>query len=128
MTGTTALPKKIILVIDDDELIRATLSRLLQKRNWTVYEAKNGVEGIAMYKTHKPDVILTDILMPDKEGLETISEIRHADPHTKIIAISSGGQSQNLSFLQLAKKIGASCTINKPVKPDELFNALDSLV
>jgi CheY-like chemotaxis protein len=116
-----------VLVIDDDELVRMAVTRMLQKQGYEVLEAKNGVVGIEMFKSHQPDIILTDMLMPDKEGLETISEILQLRPNTKIIAMSGGGQSQNMSFLQLARKIGASRTISKPVKPDELFSAIKSL-
>ena len=117
-----------ILVVDDDDLVRMALSRILQKQGYACCEAKNGVEGIAAFKAHQPNIILTDMLMPDKEGLETISELLQMDPNVKIIAMSGGGQSQNMSFLQLARKIGASRTISKPVKPDDLFAAINSLI
>jgi CheY-like chemotaxis protein len=120
--------KSKILVIDDDELVRLTLTRLLQKVGYDVLQAKNGVAGIEIYKQSRPDIVLTDMLMPDKEGLETISELKRLNPDAKIIAMSGGGQSQNMTFLQLARKVGAGQTINKPVKPVELFEAIKQLV
>jgi CheY-like chemotaxis protein len=67
------------------------------------------------------------MLMPDKEGLETISDIRAINKDTKIIAMSGGGTTQNLTFLQMAKKMGANLLLSKPIKPDQLTAAIESL-
>ncbi len=117
-----------ILIIDDDELVRLTLKNVLKKMGCIVFEAQNGNEGVALYKKETPDLVVTDILMPDKEGLETISEIRVMNPKAKIIAMSGGGAGQNMSFLQLAQKVGASKIMSKPVKPDDLLNAVKTLL
>lgn len=121
------MPMKI-LIIDDDELIRLTLKNTLKKIECTVLEAENGNTGIALFKLEKPDLVITDMLMPDKEGLETISEIRAVNPNAKIIAMSGGGSSKNMAFLQLAQKMGASRIMSKPIKPDDLLNAIKSLL
>jgi DNA-binding response OmpR family regulator len=117
-----------ILVIDDDELIRLTIRNSLKKLGCTVIEAENGNTGVPMFKKERPDLVITDMLMPDKEGLETISEIRAIDPAAKIIAMSGGGSSKNMAFLQLAQKMGASRIMSKPIKPDELLNTVKSLL
>ena len=117
-----------ILIIDDDELIRLTIKNTLKKLECTVLEAENGNAGMALFKKEKPDLVITDMLMPDKEGLETISEIRAVNPNAKIIAMSGGGSSKNMAFLQLAQKMGASRIMSKPIKPDELLNAIKSLI
>jgi DNA-binding response OmpR family regulator len=117
-----------ILIIDDDELIRLTIKNALKKLGCEVAEAENGNVGVLTFKKEKPDLVITDILMPDKEGLETISDIRALDPNAKIIAMSGGGSSKNMAFLQLAKKMGAGLIMSKPIKPDDLLNAIKSLL
>lgn len=120
------IPK--ILVIDDDELIRMTCRNILKKIECIVIEAENGTQGVALFKKEVPVLIITDILMPDKEGLETISEVRNLNAQVKIIAMSSGGGTQNMNFLHLAKKMGANLILSKPFKPDELLGAVRSLL
>ena len=119
---------KKILIIDDDELILMTCRNLLAKEGFQVFEAANGNLGIELYKNEKPDLVITDILMPDKEGLETISELRAINPACKIIAMSSGGSTQNMSFLQLAKQLGADRALQKPIKPAEMLQAVKGLM
>lgn len=115
-----------ILIIDDDELIRMTCRNILKKEGYTVLEAENGNVGLSVFKAEKPNLVITDILMPDKEGLETISEIRAISPQAKIIAMSGGGSTQNLSFLKLAKTMGATRALKKPIKATELLAAVRS--
>jgi CheY-like chemotaxis protein len=117
-----------ILVIDDDELIRLTIKNVLKRINLTVLEAKNGNEGLSVFKSEQPHMVITDILMPDKEGLETIKEMREFNPNVKILAISGGGNMQNMTFLQLAEKLGANLTLTKPLKPDDLLKAVQTLL
>ncbi len=116
-----------ILIIDDDELVRLTLKNLVKKAGFLVSEADNGRTGMDMFAKERPQIVITDILMPDKEGLETITEMRKISPHAAIIAMSSGGSTKNLSFLQLAKQLGANYTITKPIKPDVLMAAIKAL-
>lgn len=116
-----------ILVIDDDEVIRITFRSALQRAGCIVLEAKNGNEGLATYRAERPTIVITDMLMPEKEGLETILMIRAFDPDAKIIAMSGGGSTKNMSFLELAKKVGANQILGKPVKPDQLLAAINSL-
>lgn len=117
-----------VLVVDDDELICLTVSNTLVKLGCTVFKATNGNEGIAMFKKERPDIVISDLLMPEKEGLETIKEIRMLDPHVKIIAMSGGGSTQNMSFLKLAERLGASCTMAKPILPAQLVSAVKGLL
>ena len=119
---------KKILVIDDDELILMTCRNLLKKEGFNVVEAQNGNLGIELYKSESPDLVVTDLLMPDKEGLETISDIRAINPDCKIIAMSSGGTTQNMSFLALAKKLGANRVLQKPFKPAEMLQAVKGVI
>jgi len=117
-----------ILIVDDDELIRLTVRNMLKKTGCKVLEAKNGNEGLSIYREERPDVMLTDMLMPEKEGLETIIQIRDFDPDARIIAVSGGGATKNMSFLELAKKVGANQILEKPIKPEQLYTAIDSVL
>lgn len=127
MVGDDKLVNLKILIIDDDEFIRIAIKNILKKVGPTLYEAADGRAGIELYKREKPDVVITDILMPDKEGLETITELRLINPCVKIIAISGGGYTQNMGFLQLAQKLGANRALSKPIKPDELLNCIRAI-
>lgn len=117
-----------VLVIDDDELVRMTCCNILKKEGYSTFEAENGNSGVSLFKSEAPDLTITDMLMPDKEGLETISEIRAVNPKAKIIAISGGGGTKNMEFLKLAKQIGADCVLKKPFKPSELMTSVKGLL
>lgn len=124
-TGISNTPK--ILVIDDDECIRITCRNILKKMPCTVIEAEDGMAGMERFKEEMPDITITDMLMPNKEGLETISEIKARNPKAKIIAMSGGGGTHNMNFLNMAAKFGADLIISKPFKPDELLGAVKIL-
>ncbi len=117
-----------ILLIEDDELIRLTCKNILNKASFDIIQADNGKTGLDLYRQERPDVVITDILMPDKEGLETILDIRKVNPNAKIIAMSGGGSTQNMSFLKIAEKVGATCILPKPFKPDSLLSVIDKVL
>ena len=117
-----------ILVIDDDDVIRLTMQSILKKRGFQVIIAENGNIGLDLFKKENPQIVITDMLMPNKEGLETITEIRALKTGAKIIAMSGGGSTQNMTFLQLAEKVGADLLLSKPVKPDQLIAAIEKLL
>jgi DNA-binding NtrC family response regulator len=114
-----------ILVADDEQAIRSILKMVLQMAGHTVDVAANGEEVLAMAGKGRFDLVITDILMPRKEGIETILELKKANPALKVIAISGGGRKGGMDFLQVAQKVGASATIAKPFEPDELVAAVD---
>lgn len=105
---------KTILVIDDEQLIRLQIRNALELEGFVVQEAANGQEGLARIATTQPDVVITDILMPEKEGIETIMELRRLYPSIRIIAISGGGRTGNKDFLRTATHLGADRTLAKP--------------
>ncbi len=107
-------PKTTILVIDDEQLIRLQIRSALELEGYAVHEAANGSEGLDRIAATRPDVVITDILMPDKEGIETILELRRLYPALKIIAISGGGRTGNKDFLNTAKHLGADRILAKP--------------
>jgi two-component system chemotaxis response regulator CheY len=110
-----------ILVIDDDALVRKTIVHLLEEAGYVVPSAEDGVRGMAMFRSEQPDLVITDIIMPEQEGIQTIAEMRKAKPDAKIIAISGGGRIGNTDFLKIARVLGAMDVISKPFDPDELL-------
>lgn len=115
-----------IMVIDDNWQLRAELCHALERAGYTVDEAGDGREALKMARKACPDVIVTDILMPNMEGLETIMEMRKIRPHVKIIAMSGGGRMKNGSFLDIAKQFGANAVLEKPFEIVALSDAVEN--
>lgn len=113
-----------ILVIDDDEQILRTLRQVLELEGHEVVDASNGKEGIRLFEENRADLIITDIVMPEKEGIETIKELHEENPNLKIIAISGGGAVDPRVYLHLAENLGAMRTLVKPFSREELLNAV----
>jgi CheY-like chemotaxis protein len=113
-----------ILVIEDDALARETVVDILKDDGHNVVSAENGAVGLKKFRAARPDLIVTDIIMPQKEGIETILEIRQEYPDAKILAISGGGRIGHTDFLQIAVKLGANGALAKPFSPEELLSAV----
>jgi CheY-like chemotaxis protein len=113
-----------VLVIDDDAAMRRMVVRALSAKGHDVAEAENGQDGLAAMELANPAVVITDILMPKTEGIETITKAKERFPKTKIIAISGGGISRNLMFLDVARALGVDATLAKPFRPAELVDAV----
>lgn len=113
-----------ILIIDDDDQFREMLHEMVEREGYTVFSAPDGVEGMKIVNQKNPDLIITDIIMPEKEGLETILELKKMVPEVKIIAISGGGRSQPGDYLRTAKYFGADKTMAKPFTKSELLNSI----
>jgi len=111
-----------ILVIDDDAIVRRTLQEILESEGYQVTCAENGRYGLAAFERRRPDLVITDIIMPDQEGIETIVHLRKVWPEGPIIAISGGGRIGNVDFLQMAERIGADAILAKPFEPEELLS------
>jgi DNA-binding response OmpR family regulator len=110
-----------ILVIDDDPLARELIARALRREGHEPLLAPDGRRGLALFRDAAPDLVITDIIMPDTEGIETIREMRGLRPDAKIIAISGGGLLPRGDLLSLAAKFGASEIMAKPFEPAELL-------
>ena len=113
-----------ILVIDDDHMVRYALSRILQRSGYDVVTASDGKRGMMLVREELPDIVITDIIMPEQEGIETIGLLRHQYPQMKIIAISGGGRIRNIDFLEMARSLGADDVISKPFEADEPLGRL----
>jgi CheY-like chemotaxis protein len=111
-----------ILVIDDDESVRMVVRQMLNRAGHKVAEAPDGQVGVAHFQTLRPDLVITDIIMPNQEGIETIMHLRRLDPLIRIIAMSGGGRTGNKDFLAMAEKLGASGVIAKPFRSAELID------
>ena len=117
-----------VLVIDDEPQIRSLVKRFLSQAGYEVDQAGDGLEGVKQMKENPADLVITDILMPKQEGLETIRQIREIYPDCKIIAMSGGSQLTAMDFLPIAKKFGATEIFHKPIDFQELVEAVKKLV
>jgi DNA-binding NtrC family response regulator len=117
-----------IMIVEDDKAVRELLREILKRAGHEVIAAGNGKEAIALYQENPADLVITNILMPEKEGLETIQEMRSDDPDIKIIAISGGGQIGPADYLEIARRFGAMRTFSKPFDRKELLAAVDELL
>jgi len=113
-----------ILLIDDDRELRWTLRLMLEEVGHEVLEAADGVAGVELQSRMEPELIITDIIMPEKEGIETILDLRRRDPNARIIAISGGGRLTPKDFLSAARRLGARCTLKKPFRREQLLEAI----
>jgi CheY-like chemotaxis protein len=113
-----------ILIIDDDDSLRDSLRRTLHKEGYTIMEASEGGRGLKLLERSSVDLILLDMFMPDKDGLETIRELRLAHPEIPIIAMSGGGFRGTVDVLHVAKKLGVRRTLGKPFTREQLLDAL----
>ncbi len=117
-----------ILVIDDEEVVRRPISDLLRMDGHDVEEAGDGQAGLELYRKAPADVVITDIFMPEKDGLELIQELKKMYPDVKIIAISGVGIRQELDIVSLTKQLGALYAFEKPFDMHELINAVNELL
>ena len=113
-----------ILVIDDDDGVRKLLRRILEQEGYAVEEAPNGEVGVKAFQESPSDLVITDIIMPDKEGISTIMELRQASKEVKIIAISGGGRISSSDHLKTAEDLGVHRTFKKPFDRKELLAAI----
>lgn len=113
-----------ILITDDDSQVRTMLHQMLERAGYEVVDAKDGREAIKLFKEQPADLVITDIIMPEKEGIETIMELKRDYPGIKIFAISGGGRVGPENYLKLAEKIGALRTFSKPFDRKEMLAAV----
>ena len=110
-----------VLVIEDEDQLRRVVAKMLSADGHEVIDALDGFRGMELFRKEKPDLVITDIVMPNQEGMETIRELRRENPKIKIIAMSgSFASSGGLDFLKMAQLLGADEIIAKPFRVQDL--------
>jgi DNA-binding NtrC family response regulator len=117
-----------ILLIDDDHHILLMIKKMLERVGYEVDLASNGNEGLELFQEMPADLVITDIIMPEKEGLETIREMKRLQPDLKIIAMSGGGKISADNYLETAKIFGASMVLEKPFSQKTMVSAVNKLM
>lgn len=117
-----------ILVIDDEPVIRILLKQLFEKKGYEVVEASDGKQGLDLFKKQSPDLVITDLIMPEEEGLSVIRKIKQMDGDAKIIAISGGGIGSADIYLDLAKSMGAAHIFKKPFDVQDVLLTVEQML
>ncbi len=117
-----------ILVIDDEVSMRTSIQKMLEREGYNVLTAVDGNEGMKLFNNNQVALVITDIVMPEKEGIGTIMEMKASSQDVKIIAISGGGLQGPEDYLEIAKSFGAKYVLKKPFKRDDLMNAVNWLL
>lgn len=119
---------KIILVVDDDSDVRSVLKGVIEEAGYCVLQVSDGNEAVVAFHQNKIDLIVLDILMPEKDGLEVIRELRGSKDKVKILAISGGGQEEGKTYAQIAQRLGACDSLVKPFGHDVLMEKIEALL
>jgi DNA-binding response OmpR family regulator len=117
-----------VLIVEDDNELREMISISLMRRKFTVMEAANGKEAIMHFKPSITDLVVTDLIMPDEDGLKVIMKLREIKPSLKVIAISGGGKAGPGSYLNLAKALGADAIYSKPFSVNDLIDRIENML
>jgi CheY-like chemotaxis protein len=117
-----------IILVDDDDQLRTVLALVLERAGHTVTAVPDGARGLAAYRAAPADLVVTDLVMPEKEGIETIVELRAEFPDVRVIAISGGGRHLGTDYLQLASRLGAKRMLSKPFTNQEILTAIDDVL
>ena len=117
----------VILIIDDDAAVSASLQFLLEADGHEVLAAGDCLAGLALYRANEPPIVITDLIMPGRVGLEVIDELKSLAPTVSIIAISGGGRSGNSDILELARARGADEVLAKPFEPETLLELIQRM-
>lgn len=113
-----------VLVVDDEDQIRQLIRETLTQAGYQVTEARDGKDALQQYRQSPADLVIMDILMPDQDGLESITTLKHEFPNVKVIAITGGSDMIGiLNFLDVAKMLGARRTLQKPFDMQALLDA-----
>lgn len=122
------MQKKKLLIVDDEVLFTQAMASLFTHEGFEVTVANNGKEAIASLSRQLPDVIITDILMPESDGIELLFHLKSNSNKVPVIAISGGGRINAINYLKMAERFGAAVSLNKPLSFDELLLAVQSVL
>ncbi len=117
-----------ILVVDDQKEMRTVVRRVLTEAGYEVAEAEDGAAALAAFRANPPALVITDIIMPEKAGIETIATMKREQPNLRILAMSGGGRARMMDFLAVAKKTGADAILEKPFRKSELLDRVSKLL
>lgn len=117
-----------ILIVEDEKELREMLKISLIRHNFTVFEAVNGRDAITHFKPSSTDLVVTDLIMPEEDGLKVIMKLKEVKPSIKIVAISGGGKAGPGSYLNLAKALGADAIYSKPFSINDLIVKIEELL
>lgn len=117
-----------VLIVDDDDQVRTVFRKALESGGYQVTEAPNGRIGARLYRESPFDLVIMDLIMPEQEGLETITALRRDFPEVKIIAISGGGRGTATDYLSVARMLGAKLSLEKPITPGALLHEVDQVL
>jgi DNA-binding response OmpR family regulator len=117
-----------ILIIDDEDALRESIRELLESKGHEVSDAPDGATGTNLFKEQGADLVITDLIMPYQDGIETIRNLRRESDSLKIIALSGRGGHHIKANLERAEFFGADATIQKPCEPKTLVSVIDSLI
>ncbi len=117
-----------ILIVDDEPALRKIVRQMLESEGHVAVEADNGRAALNVFRARNPEIVITDIVMPQKDGIEMIAELRRESPAVRVVAISGGGRTRNLDVLRLAERAGADVVLAKPFTRAELIDALERVV
>ena len=117
-----------ILVIDDEQLLRSTVVTILTRAGFSVEEAPDGQAGIAMFHKSPSDVVITDIFMPNGDGIELIKKLKQSNCQAKIMAMTGGGHIQMMEMASAAKLVGADHVLEKPFEGESLLAAINAVL
>lgn len=115
-----------ILVIDDESQVRRAICLMLSRAGFVAIEAADGAEGLRLAQSENPDAVITDILMPNKEGIETVRDLRRAKPGLPILVIS--GHAGSALYMEMARLLGAHAALAKPFRAADLLAAVRRLL
>jgi CheY-like chemotaxis protein len=116
-----------ILVVDDEKGFRTLLRRILEEAGHQVIEATNGDHALDVFRRETPEIVISDIIMPDRDGIEAIAIIKSECPATKVLAISGGGRAHAMDLLAIAPRAGADMTLEKPFRKTDLLSCISQL-
>jgi CheY-like chemotaxis protein len=113
-----------ILVVDDESMLRGVVRKMLERLGHVVFEASDGVQGVEAYRELRTDIVLTDIVMPNKDGIQLIRELKEEFPDVSLIAMSGGARTSERDFLEVAKQCGVYQVLHKPFSRVDLDAAI----
>lgn len=119
---------KHILVVDDDDMMRAFVKELLEINDFKITEASNGKAGLKKFRENTPDLVITDIIMPEMEGISLIRELRSHNKDIPIIAMTGNVHGRMEEFLDISSQLGADEILRKPIKAQEFLDAINKQI